>query len=150
MFGGNGTTNYGKLTPFVAFDLVNAAGKELISYQEFTKIAYGVQEGLVQPETIAGQTGHIGAVTSKYGMEQATGTQWIWSSSFGTSTNGTWNNIADARGQVYSDVIVALLGGLRNDTAGAPGSRCSYWDHGLTGSHWHDGFRGCCDLVILD
>jgi hypothetical protein len=105
---------------------------------------------LVQPETIAGQTGHIGAVTSKYGMEQATGTQWIWSSSFGTSTNGTWNNIADARGQVYSDVIVALLGGLRNDTAGAPGSRCSYWDHGLTGSHWHDGFRGCCDLVILD
>ena len=150
MFGGNGTTNYGKLTPFVAFDLVNAAGKELISYQEFTKIAYGVQEGLAQPETIAGQTGHIGAVTSKYGMEQAIGTQWIWSSSLGTSSSGTWNNIADARGQVYSDVIVAILGGGRNEAAGGPGSRCSAWSNGLTVSVWHSGFRGCCDLVILD
>lgn len=150
MFGGNGTTNYGKLTPFVAFDLVNAAGKELISYQEFTKIAYGVQEGLAQPETIAGQTGHIGAVTSKYGMEQATGTQWIWSSSLGTSSSGTWNNIADVRGQVNSDVIVALLGGARAEPAGVPGSRCSAWNFGLTGSVWSSGFRGCCDLVILD
>lgn len=150
MFGGNGTTNYGKLTPFVAFDLVNAAGKELISYQEFTKIAYGVQEGLAQPETIAGQTGHIGAVTSKYGMEQAIGTQWIWSSSFGTSTSGTWNNIADARGQVYSDVIVAILGGARIEAAGHPGSRCSNWNSGLAASDWNGGFRGCCDLVILD
>lgn len=150
MFGGNSTTNYGKLTPFVAFDLVNAAGKELISYQEFTKIAYGVQEGLAQPETIAGQTGHIGAVTSKYGMEQATGTQWIWSSSLGTSSTGTWNNITDARGQVYSDVIVAFLGGASGETAGIPGSRCSVWSGGLTNSSWVLGFRGCCDLVILD
>lgn len=150
MFGGNGTTNYGKLTPFVAFDLVNAAGKELISYQEFTKIAYGVQEGLAQPETIAGQTGHIGAVTSKYGMEQATGTQWIWSSSFGASSTGTWNNITNARGQVYSDVIVAFMGGASSETAGIPGSRCSVWSGGLTNSSWVLGFRGCCDLVILD
>lgn len=150
MFGGNGITNYGKLTSFVAFDLVNAAGKELIGYQEFTKIAYGVQEGLVQPETIAGQTGHIGAVTSKYGMEQAIGTQYIWSSSFGTSPSGTWNNIADARGQVYSDIIVAILGGDRSAAAGVPGSRCSLWNYGLAVSNWALGFRGCCDLVILD
>ena len=150
IYGGNGTINYGKLTPFVAYDLVNAAGKELIGYTEFTKVAYGVQEGLSQAEPISGQTGHIGALTSKYGMELATGSQYIWSRDFGTSAATAWSAIADNRGQVYTNVQVALLGGARAETAGISGSRCSNWIAGLTNSNWTSGFRARCDLMILD
>ena len=150
IYGGNGTINYGKLTPFVAYDLVNAAGKELIGYTEFTKVAYGVQEGLSQAEPISGQTGHIGALTSKYGMELATGSQYIWSRDFGTSTAGAWSAIADNRGQVNTNVQVAILGGDRNAAAGISGSRCSGWSSGLAVSYWDGGFRARCDLMILD
>ena len=150
IYGGNGTINYGKLTPFIAYDLVNAAGKELIGYTEFTKVAYGVQEGLSQAEPISGQTGHIGALTSKYGMELATGSQYIWSRDFGTSAATAWSAIADNRGQVYTGVQVAILGGVRNETAGISGSRCSNWDIGLSYSAWLSGFRARCDLMILD
>ena len=83
-------------------------------------------------------------------MELATGSQYIWSRDFGTSAATAWSAKADNRGQVYTDVQVAILGGGRYGTAGISGSRCSAWYNGLTNSSWGAGFRARCDLMILD
>jgi hypothetical protein len=149
-FGGNGTVTYGKLTPFQAYDLAISSKKDLISYKEFTDIAYGVQEGLSQAEPVLGQNGHVPALTSRYGMELATGNQYIWSSEIGNSTATGWSSIADSRGQVYTNAYIALLGGGRVYAAGISGSRCSFWDDTLSYSFWAYGSRCCSDLLILD
>lgn len=149
-FGGNGTINYGKLTPFQAYNLAISAKKDLISYKEFTDIAYGVQEGLSQSEPVLGKNGHIPSLTSKYGMELATGNQYIWSSEIGSSTASGWSSITDSRGQVYTDAYVALLGGNLGSSAGVSGSRCSSWSGTLSYSDWSSGCRSRSDLMILD
>lgn len=149
-FGGNGTVTYGKLTPFQAYDLAISSKKDLISYKEFTDIAYGVQEGLSQAEPVLGQNGHVPALTSRYGMELATGNQYIWSSEIGSSTATEWSLITDSRGQVYTNAYIALLGGNRVHAAGLSGSRCSFWGSTLTYSIGAVGSRCCSDLLILD
>ena len=150
IYGGDGTTTYGKLTPFQAYDIANAAKKQLITYKDFTDIAYGVVEGeSAGTEPVSGETGHDANLTSKYGMEQATGTQYIWSAEIGQSTSGSWNAIADGRGQVYTNAYVAILGGSRAGAAGQSGSRYSDWAVSLSNSSWTSGFRLCSDLVIL-
>lgn len=152
MFGGNGVATYGKLTPFVAWDMLNAAGMEPINYKQFSHAMYGVEEGLPAAgiETVIGKIEHYPRLTSRYGVEQATGVQWIWGADLGGSSSGSWQNIADGRGQVYSGVIVSLYGANRDDSAGRPGSRVSAWHHGLASSHWNIGVRGLRDLLVLD
>lgn len=142
-FGGDGVTTYGKLTPFQAMDLSNAAGMSLIEYDEFTAIAYGVQEGLAQAEPVVGMVGHQPALTSKYGMEQAAGVQWIWGRTKGSSSysSGGWKDITDGRGQVYSGLMVGLLGAVQTQVAERSGSRASFWDSDLTHSLWSDALR---------
>ncbi len=152
IFGGDGTTTYGKLTIFVAWDIANAAKKKLIPYKDFTIAAYGVNEGKSSQtngyETVVGKIEHYPELLSRYGIEQATGVQWIWGADFGSSTSGAWNNIADGRGQVYSNANAVVLGGLRGDGVLA-GSRSSAWSNTLSLSHWHVGCRLACDHFEL-
>lgn len=151
IFGGNGTIGYGKLTPFVAWDIANASKKKLIPYKDFTIAAYGVDEGKSSStngyESVAGKIEHYPNLLSKY-MDQATGTQWIWGADFGNATGGSWNNIADGRGQVYTDAYAVLLGGSRGDGVDA-GSRASAWSYTLSGSFWSVGCRFACDHFEL-
>ena len=152
MFGGNGVATYGKLTPFVAWDMLNAAGMEPINYKQFAHAMYGVDEGLPAAgiETVIGKIEHYPRLTSRYGVEQATGVQWIWGADFGSSSEGSWQGIADSRGLVYSGVTVSLYGAYRADAVGRPGSRASAWYNGLTNSAWHIGVRGLRDHLTLD
>lgn len=151
-YGGDGSANYGKLTPFVAWDMLNSAGMDSVSYQQFSHAMYGVQEGLAASglESTIGRIEHYPQLTSRFGIEQATGTQWIWGADKGASSSGTWNSHADGRGQVYSGVVVALLGASRGNAAGRPGSRASGWGDGLAYSGWDVGVRGRRDHLILD
>lgn len=152
MFGGNGSATYGKLTPFVAWDMLNAAGMEPINYKQFSHAMYGVEEGLPSAsiETVTGKIEHYPRLTSRYGVEQATGVQWIWGADFGGSSSGSWQGVADSRGQVYSGVIVSLYGAHRDNGVGPPGSRASLWNYGLTHSSWLIGVRGLRDHLTLD
>lgn len=158
-YGGNGTITYGKFTCFQACEIAKAHGKELISYAEFPTIAYGVLEGVSSStnayEVVAGKIEHYPALTSKYGIEQATGVQWIWgadlANGYGT-TDFAWKDNADGRGQIYStsnSPTAVVFGGDRGSGVNA-GSRASYWSNYVWHSYWSFGCRFACDHLELE
>ena len=155
-YGGDGTVNYGKFTWFQACEIAKAHSKELISYAEFPTIAYGVVEGVDSStmETNIGKIEHYPDLTSKYGIEQASGTQWIWGKNlingYGT-TDWAWKNNADGRGQIYStsnSPTAVILGGHRSAGSFA-GSRASSWYYYVWNSYWSIGCRLACDHLKL-
>ncbi|MCT7549805.1 hypothetical protein N5U04_09920 [Aliarcobacter butzleri] len=158
-YGGNGTLNFGKFTWYQALEIAKAHGKELIPYSEFPTIAYGVLEGASSQtnayEVVAGKIEHYPNLTSKYGIEQATGVQWIWgadlANGYGT-TDFAWKDNADGRGQIYStsnSPTAVLLGGARGSGVIA-GSRASNWDFYVWSSFWSIGCRFACDHLELE
>ena len=158
-YGGNGTLTYGKFTWFQACEIAKAHNKQLISYAEFPTIAYGVTEGVSSStngyETVAGKIEHYPHLTSKYGIEQATGTEWIWGSDVGgnyPTTDWAWRDNTDSRGQIYStsnNPTAVLLGGFRDDGVNA-GSRASRWSGCVWDSGWFIGCRFACDHLELE
>ena len=158
-YGGNGTITYGKFTWFQACEIGKAHNKEMISYAEFPTITYGVLEGASSStnayEVVAGKIEHYPALTSKYGIEQATGVQWIWgadlANGYGT-TDFAWKDNADGRGQIYStsnSPTAVILGGNRDSGVNA-GSRASGWSYSVWDSGWNIGCRFACDHLELE
>ena len=159
-YGGNGTLTYGKLTWFQLCEIATSHGKELISYAEFPTIAYGVNEGKSSAtngyETVAGKIEHYSNLTSKYGIEQATGVQDVWGkdlmNGYGT-TDFTWRaTFTDGRGNIYGTTnspTAVRLGGHRGNGVDA-GSRDSNWHYYVWGSAWSVGCRLACDHLELD
>ena len=155
-YGGDNTLTYGKLTWFQLCEIAKSHGKELIGYDEFPAIAYGVSEGKSSStdgyETVAGKVEHYPHLTSKYGIEQATGVQYVWGRDL--SEDGgtrTWQDQTDSRGQIYAAAnspVAVQLGGNRADGAGA-GSRSSSWLHYVWNSGWTVGSRFACDHLKL-
>lgn len=155
-YGGDGTVTYGKLTWFQLCEIAKSHGKSLIGYDEFPTIAYGVSEGTdcSAIETVIGKVEHYDTLTSKYGIEQATGVQYVWGkdlmNGYG-STSFAWSDNADARGQIYStsnSATAVILGGHRGDGVYA-GSRNSNWHNYVWYSNWHIGCRFSCDHMNL-
>ena len=158
-FGGNNTLTYGKFTWFQASEIAKAASKQLLNYSEFPTIAYGVTEQVSSLtnsyETVMGKVEHYPNLTSKYGIEQATGTQWIWGNDLANgygSTDFAWKTgLTDSRGNIYStsnSPVAVVLGGGRGDGVSA-GSRASVWDNYAWGSNWYVGCRFACDHLEL-
>jgi hypothetical protein len=160
-FGGDGSTNYGKFTWFQACEIAKSHSKELISYSEFPTIAYGVNEGKSSDtdgyETTAGKIEHYSNLTSKWGVEQATGVEWIWGKDVGgnrdeDSTSWGWRDKADGRGQIYAlhdnHVTAVRLGAYRVNGVSA-GSRASSWNNYVWNSSWSIGSRFACDHLEL-
>jgi len=153
-YGGNGTLTYGKLTWFQLCEIAKSHSKELIDYAEFPTIAYGVNEGKSSStngyETVAGKVEHYSNLTSKFGIEQASGVQWVWGkdlmNGYGT-TAFAWTDNADQRGRIYStpnSPTAVLLGAHRSDGVNA-GSRASNWGNYVWNSSWLIGSRFSCD-----
>ena len=152
-YGGDGTTTYGTLTWFEASEIGKAYGKDLISYEEFAAIAYGVLEASSAGAADTGITQHLANYTSKFGMCMATGCQWIWSSELGRGTGATyaWKTDTEGRGSMYSDEagpMAAVFGGNRDSTVGS-GSRASGWDNPVWFSGWGIGSRYACNHLEL-
>ena len=154
-FGGNGTTAYTTFTWYEACEVARSHGKRLISNEEFGAIAYGVTENASasgDDGTVKHNTAHV----SKWGIEQATGVQWIWSSDINTRFDGTpsfaWREKTGDRGQIYSQtdthVVAGLLGG-HSGAAAYSGSRASYWSSALWSSAWGVGCRFASDHLRL-
>ena len=155
-FGGNGTVTYGKFTWFQACEIAKSLGMRLLTYEEFSPLAYGVTESVSSLtngyETTAGAIEHYPHLTSRY-MEQATGVQWIWGADVGGNygtTDWAWRNNTDTRGQIFStsNDPTVLLGGFRGDGAYA-GSRASNWNSFVWNSTWNVGCRFACDDLEL-
>jgi hypothetical protein len=161
-FGGDGATNYGKFTWFQACEIAKSHSKELISYSEFPTIAYGVTEQKSSQtdgyEVVVGKIEHYSNLTSKWGIEQATGTQWLWGADVGGnrdegSTDWAWRTgLTDNRGDIYAlhnnHVTAVLLGADRGNGVNA-GSRASSWHYYVWNSGWYLGSRFACDHLEL-
>lgn len=144
VFGGNGTINYGRLSLYEAVEIAASHNCRLPNYEEFMSAAFGVTEG----QSLGGAlstipaTGRQPGYTSRIGMEQATGHQWIIGAPFGSVGGTAWFGVQ--RGSFYGNTGLPLFGGHRND-ADKAGSRCSYWNIGAGGSDWVIGLRAACD-----
>lgn len=146
IYGGDGVSTYGTLTWFEAWDLVINAGKRLVSWGEFSGLAYGVVEQQsvgTDPVTTKYQAGHRSAI----GLEQATGVIWTW----GADTQGSSGSaaaITDGRGSVYSgDPRSVLLGASWYSGVNA-GSRSAYWSDAPSSSGSSGSARAVCDHLI--
>ena len=164
-FGGDGTVDYGSYTWFQACEVVGVAGKQLIKYEEFQKIAYGVVEGARAHGTYnydtddnEGKVTHYPEFVSKWGIEQASGNEWIWGADVGGnrdegSTDWAWRDKAGGRGQIYAlhdnHITAVRLGGQRDESDGMAGSRCSDWNGYVWYSYWSSGSRASCDHLKL-
>lgn len=148
-FGGDGTTTYGSLTWYEAWDLANNAGKRLPFYGEFTGFAYGVVEQQAvgtDPVTTKYQAGHRSAC----GVEQATGVMWQWGADIQGNVGGGWAAITDGRGSVHHSGISAVVLGANWGDGAYAGSRASFWYFAPSNSFSDIGARAACDHLILD
>lgn len=152
-YGGNGTVTYGSFTWFEAAEIGKAYSKDLISYDEFVGIAYGVLEATSAGAADTGITQHLANFTSKFGLCMATGCQWIWSKDLGRGPGATyaWKANTEGRGSIYSDdqgPVSAIFGGSRVYTVES-GSRSSFWDYYVWGTGWNLGCRYACNHLDL-
>lgn len=148
-YGGDGSVTYGTFTWFEAAEIAKSHSKDMISYNEFVAIAYGVLENSSASTADTGTTQHLADYTSKFGLCMATGCQYIWGKDVFSDTGGTyvWQTGTEGRGQVYSvgnNPKAATFGGYR-DAASSSGSRASSWDYYLWASFGHVGCRFACD-----
>lgn len=102
-------------------------GKRFITFDEFISSMKGVKEFDSARDADDGTTKHHPDFVSKYGIEQATGHNWIWS-------------------EKIDNEKAVVLGGNRSDGAAA-GSRASYWSNCVWYSHWNVGCRFACDSL---
>ena len=130
-----GSNNHGRINPngnkdFLYKDFEAVAklhGKRFITWDEFITAAKGVKEFASAREDDNGITKHHPDFVSKYGIEQATGHNWIWS-------------------EKIDDERAVILGGYRGHGAFA-GSRASSWYDYVWNSNWSVGCRFACDSL---
>lgn len=129
-YGGNGVE---KLTTFNWWDaneMVRQWGKRLPSYKEMVLAGFGTKEGQgrgLHPVKSGLDTHNAGSVpdsafTSKWGLIQATGVLWIWTSTLadwqGVASNNSWGweayDVTGGRGKIImqnnSDLTALLYG----------------------------------------
>lgn len=102
-------------------------GKRFITFDEFISSMKGVKEFDSARDADDGITKHHPDFVSKYGIEQATGHNWIWS-------------------EKIDNEKAVILGGYRGDGVSA-GSRASHWGSYVWYSNWSVGCRFACDSL---
>lgn len=144
VFGGNGTTTYGRLSLYEAVEIAASHNCRLPSYEEFMSAAFGVTErqSLGGAASTIPATARQAGYTSRIGMEQATGHHWIIGAPFGSTGGGAWSDVG--RGSFYGTTGLPSFGGAR-DVGSIGGSRCSGWYFAPSGSNWATGLRAACD-----
>lgn len=144
-YGGNGATNYGRLSQYECEEIAASFGLRLPTPDEFRSAMFGVTEG----QSLGGasstiplttrQAGH----TSRLGIEQATGHEWVFGRG-NSSSGGTGFVAGPNRGDSYGNLFVTLLGGPRNDAASS-GSRATSSSSVAWDSSWSFALRATGD-----
>lgn len=127
-----GVNNYGRVNPHGSKDflyedfekIAKKYGKRFITWDEFISSMRGVKEFASAGNDDNGITKHHPDFISRYGIEQATGHNWIWS-------------------EKIDDKLAMVLGGYRADGVLA-GSRASGWHYYVWISGWNIGCRFAC------
>lgn len=130
-----GGNDYGRVNPngdedFLYKDFESVAqkhGKRFITFDEFISSMKGVKEFASAGDDDNGITKHHPDFVSMYGIEQATGYNWIWS-------------------EKIDNEKAVLLGGNRTRGVNA-GSRASGWSSYVWNSFWSVGSRFACDSL---
>lgn len=147
-WGGNGVLKYSRLSAFEAHELASAFGLRLPTFEEFMSFAFGVTEA----QSLGGAAVTIAATarqpgyTSRIGLEQATGHQYIIGAPIHSSNGTAW--AAAGRGDWYGTTGLALFGGFR-DNAAYSGSRCASFLNALSYSDWFISVRAAGDHLNL-
>ncbi len=145
VYGGNGTITYGRMSLYEAIEIAASHNCRLPSHDEFMSAAAGVTEGqsLGGAASTIPATARQGGYTSRLGIEQAVGHQWIFARSGSSAGGSTWNT-GPNRGQSYGILWTLFLGGGRG-TAANSGSRASDSSAVASASHWYLSLRAACD-----
>lgn len=140
-YGGDGSTNHTRMSQYECEEIAGSFGLHLPDEDVFRSAAFGVTENqslggasVTVPVTLR-QPGY----TSRIGMEQATGHQWIFARGTFTNGDGGWADYG-YRGQSYGAPRVRLLGGSRADGS-SPGSRAGYSSFVSSSSSWSVSLR---------
>ena len=157
-FGGNGSTRYATWNWWNAAEALAAFGKQHPTYQQFAALAFGATEAASRGNdpvttglgtTNAGSSNADEKFTSKWGIIQATGVEWVWGADFGGgAAAASWTANTESRGSTYQMENAAFFGGAWNESANS-GSRASLWNNSPTFSPSSIGARGVCDHLIL-
>lgn len=147
-WGGDGALKYSRLATFEANELASAHGLRLPTYDEFMSFAFGVTEGqsLGGAESTVPATTRQAGYTSRIGIEQATGHQWIIGGPIHSVGGSAWAGVG--RGSIYAGAGGVLLGGHRA-VAATSGSRCAGFHNVLSGSTWGLSVRAAGDHLNL-
>ena len=157
-FGGNGSTRYATWNWWNAAETLAAFGKRHPTYQQFAALAFGATEAVSRgndPVTTGLGTTNAGSsqadqvFTSKWGIIQATGVEWVWGADFGGgAAAASWTANTESRGSTYQMENAAIFGGNWSESADS-GSRSSIWNNSPTSSSSGIGARGVCDHLRL-
>ena len=146
-YGGDGTLSYGRLSQYECEEIAASFGLRLPNVDEFRSAMFGVTEA----QSLGGAAATIPLTarqpgyTSRLGIEQATGHQWIFARGNSAAGGSAW--IAGPnRGDAYGNPWVVLLGGSRGDAASS-GSRASNSSVVAWNSSWAVAFRAAGDLL---
>lgn len=161
-FGGNGSTTY-SLTQYASAEIMKSAGKSLLDYGEFSAAAYGATEAIsrgADPVTTGLSNNNVGTqtdlkFTSKWGIIQATGCEWIWGRDFSFYAAGAdmaaltaFSTKATGRGNAYTQntngLVAAFFGGGWSYGSNS-GSRGSHWSYSPWNTSTVVSARGRCD-----
>ncbi|NKD76152.1 hypothetical protein HEQ61_11015 [Haematospirillum sp. H4485] len=147
-FAGDVSLTYSSLNWWEAAEVMQAHGKQLPSYAEFSALAYGTTENESMgsdPRT----TGLQAKYTSRWGVIQATGCMYVWGRDFGGSHgSSSWAANTGGRGSTYQLSNAVILGGAWNDRSYS-GSRCSGWNNAPVYVASHTSARGVCAHRLL-
>lgn len=157
-FGGNGSTRYPIQSWWNTAECLMAYGKRLPTVAEVAAYAYGTTENVSRGNdpvttglgtTNAGSSNADQKFTSKWGVIQAAGVQWVWGDEHGGGTAGAaWADTNGGRGQVYQQENAVILGGVWDESAYS-GSRSAHWNYAPSPSYSYIGGRGACDHLML-
>lgn len=147
-WGGNGVLKYAALNAFTGHELLSAHGLRYPTYDEFMSFAFGVTEG----QSLGGASSTVPATlrqpgyTSQFGMEQATGHQWIIGGPIISSGGTAYEDVA--RGSWYGTSSLVIVGGNRG-VAAISGSRAAAFVNALSASYWNFSVRAAGDHLNL-
>ncbi|WP_209316211.1 hypothetical protein [Haematospirillum sp. 15-248] len=146
-FGGNGSRTYSSLNWWEAAEVMQAHGKQLPSYAEFSALAYGTTEASA-PGSEPQSTVLNAAYTSRWGVVQATGCMWVWGRDFAGPYGSTDWKATGGRGSTYQMSNAVILGGEVRYPSYS-GGRCSNWGHPAFSAYHYISARGVCAHRIL-
>lgn len=144
-YGGNGSTNYGRLSQYECEEITASFGLRLPAPEEFRSAMFGVTEG----QSLGGAASTIPLTTrqpgytSRIGIEQATGHEWVFGRG-NSSSGGTVFVAGPNRGDSAGNLFATLLGGAR-DAAASSGSRASASNNVAWFSAWTFALRAAGD-----